>query len=255
MLSWRILKHSINMVFNNMSVVVRIAIPLIGAMILTFIIFGQDVFMGQMGTDIFEPQMGGSENDVAILFASLIQGLAGLWVAVAWHRYVLLEETPSGVLPPFNGSRMLSYLGHGILLGLVLAVPILLVSFLAGMAMGIGSTGLVIAAVIFGVLGVAAVFIISARLYVILPAAAIGRSMKMSAAWEATKGYTGAIIAAYVLFLLLAIGFGLIIGFASGALGLVGALLLMVVNVVLTMIGASFLTTIYGVTVEGRELT
>ncbi len=255
MLSWQILRHSMNMVFNNFGVALRISIPLIGAMVLTLLLFGREVVMGQTGLDMMNPQPYDAVNEGKVFLAAMIEAFAVLWVAVAWHRYILLEETPTGTLPAFNGSRMLSYFGHGLLLAVVVIAVFAGFGLVGGLIMATGSSILVVAGGAIMIVGGLAVNVVAARLYVVLPAAAIGRSMKLSAAWEATKGYAGAIIAAYVFFILIAIVIGIIVGLSTAFLGIVGMIFVIALNVILTMIGISFLTTIYGVAIERRELT
>lgn len=255
MQSWRILRHSINMVLNNFSVAVRVAVPLVASMVLSLLIFGPRVFMSQVGADILNPQPLDAQFEIKVLSGSLIQGIGALWTAVAWHRYILLEETPTGLLPPFNGSRILSYFGHGLLLTVVGLAVLFLVGSVGALILATGAPVMVFIGGVIVLIGVLTVFVILTRLYVVLPAAAVGQSIKFAAAWEATKGYTGAIIGAYILFILLAICAGLVFSLAGMSLGFIGALLMTALNLALSIIGVSFLTTIYGVTIEGRELT
>lgn len=252
--SWKIFKHSVGMVVSNLGVAVKLAIPLIAVMLLSLILWGPEIITGDMGFDpyadmAFDTMMAGQS-----LLSVFLQIIASLWVAVAWHRFILLEETPDGVLPPFHGSRVLAYFGWGLLLAVIIGLSAGVLGGIGGMsiAMGSGFTGL-----IGGLLIVAAVLVavlLSARLYVILPAAAVGRKMSLGEAWEATRGYAPTIILAYVIFIIMAIIFGGIIGGIAAFTGFVGALLMIAIEVALTMIGFSFLTTIYGVTVEGREV-
>lgn len=252
--SWNIFKHSVTMVVNNFGVAIKLAIPLIAVMLLSVIFFGADVFAGDMGYDPY----GATPYDQAevgkSLLSLLLQIIASLWVAVAWHRYILLEETPGGILPPFHGSRVLAYFGWGLLLALIVGVISGVIGAIGGImgAMGGGFMGLLGGIVIL--VAVVTAVVLSARLYVVLPAAAIGEKLSLGQAWEATRGYAGTIILAYVIFIVLAGIVGGIIGAISVFSGFVGALLMIAVQVVLTMIGLSFLTTVYGVTVEGREI-
>lgn len=240
------------MIMNNFGMALRLSIPLFGAMVISLILFGQDAVSGQFDFNIGAESYGPTPV-VAPLVSSLFQAVTALWVAVAWHRFILLEEKPSGYLPTFNGSRILSYFGHGLLVALVVIGVFAVIGIIGGVLVSMGGPISVIGVGFFIAGGVIVVYI-SARIYVILPAAAIGESLTISQGWEATKGYTGTIVFAYFLYILAAVVIGFVVGLVSMFLGILGTLVLISLNVFLIMIGMSFLTTVYGVTVEQREL-
>ena len=252
MQSWQILRHSISMVVNNFGVAIRLATPLIASMILSLIFFGQEAVGGidySMSDPSYDPM-----SAVSAGFATLIQAIAGLWVAVAWHRYILLEETPQGILPPFHVGRVLAYFGWGLLLVVIIALIGGIIGGIGGLLASFGGLGSVIGVAVI-IATVLFIFYFSARIYVILPSAAIGRTLSLSQAWNATNGYAGPIILAYFFFVLGAILSGVLVGAISMFAGLIGTFLMMALNLALIMIGMSFLTTIYGITVEQRELS
>jgi hypothetical protein len=59
------------------------------------------------------------------VFGSIVSAVVWLfvltWVAVAWHRYVLLEEHTT-FLPPLRQDLVWPYLGRTILLGIILVL-------------------------------------------------------------------------------------------------------------------------------------
>jgi hypothetical protein len=50
----------------------------------------------------------------SVIVVALLAMVIMLWVAVAWHRFVLLAEAPNGWLPIWNGSAVASYLSQWI---------------------------------------------------------------------------------------------------------------------------------------------
>lgn len=253
MQSWAILSHSAKMVINNLNVAVRLAIPLIGAMVLSLLLFGQDVFNSStefsFDVETDEDLLSGFE----VGFASLIQAIAALWVAVAWHRYILLEEEPQGILPTFHVNRVLAYFGWGLLLAIIIGVIATVVGGIGAILISFGGIGGLLGGAVITVMIVFIIYFAS-RVYVILPSAAIGQTLSLSQAWAATRGYGGSIIVAYIFFIIAAIIGGLVVGLISALLGFVGTLMMMALNLALIMFGMSFLTTIYGITVENREI-
>ena len=185
--------------------------------------------------------------------------IAGAWLAVVWHRFVLLEEYPNGAVPPFQGDLVTRYvlrlvvifcvmIGIGLVGGLATAMFAAIVPFV-GVVMG---AGLIVVMILFSV-----------RLSVMLPAAAVGIAMGVSEAWNKTQDsqwslFGGTVLIA-ILSTLLAIP-ALILMYVFGVLEATEISVIQIaINVVFgwiaTMLTVSLATTIYGVAVEGRELT
>ena len=122
MLGWKIFVHSVRMVLGNFKQVLQITIgPALiatAAFVSLFFIFGvpAEVFDENAGTIAHQPNAGFIFLTVAIFVAVM------LWIAVSWHRFILLEEYPHRLLPPFRSDRILADLGRSLLLGLVAAV-------------------------------------------------------------------------------------------------------------------------------------
>ena len=255
MLGWKIFAHSVRMVLGNFRQVLHItvgpALIAVAAIVALFFVAGvpREVFDENAGTIAHEPSAG--FLFLAAFIVVPIFFLIVLWIAVAWHRFILLEEYPDQLLPPFQFDRILAYLGRGLLLGLVGAAimfpAMFIVAAFAGSAPFLG----------FPILLVLMPFIalVFYRLSIILPAAAVGKPVRMGEAWTATKGETGTFIALLVVSLL----FQLVVQTAFTLLAFVpvlGALLVVFASLlVLPMINVSILTTLYGVYIEKRELT
>ena len=199
------------------------------------------------------PQPASPLFGLAVLVAILPAAFGFLWAAVAWHRFVLLEEVP-GIVPALRGDRIGSYLwawvrliGPILLVGLVVAF---IGSAIAAVAAALGSPALA-ALLLFG-LNVLAVYG-TLRFSLVLPAAAVGRSMGVFESWARTKEARDAILVAAAL---LAVLNG-VIGAAGGALGLAGSagtVLSLALSWFGFVLGLSILTAIYGHVVEGRPL-
>lgn len=241
-MGWKIFSHSVFLLNHNLQEALRISSPLIVMMILNF------VLGGAMTIDSLEA--GGPATNGTTLLLQLLTGIAGLWVAVAWHRFVLLEEH-GGSLPTFHGGRMLSYFFVILLLMVALALAGGVIGALAGLLFA-SVTPLFLVAVL--AIAVAAIWTFY-RLSPLLPAAALGESMGVKQAWEATSELSGSVLAAALLlifFSFLAAAAALLIMFQVSIL--IGVILIAVLQWAYTMVGISILTTIYGVAVEGRDI-
>src|SRR5690606_21125980 len=72
--------------------------------------------------------MAAAGQSVALLVAMLVMLFISSWVAVAWHRFVLLEEYP-GLLPALSGRPVWPYIVKAIKLALlliVIAIPVMI---------------------------------------------------------------------------------------------------------------------------------
>ena len=173
-----------------------------------------------------------------------------LWVAVAWHRFVLLEER-GGSLPTFHGSRMFAYFVVIFLMMIGLALGAGAAGAIAGIALSNITPLFVLAMLAIAVATLWAFY----RLSPLLPAAALGESMGVKQAWEATASISGAVLGAALLLILFALlcgGAAMLVWFQVNIL--IGVILMGVVQWAYTMVGISVLTTIYGIAVEGRNI-
>jgi len=178
-----------------------------------------------------------------------------LWIAVGWHRFILLDEQPNIAVPRFVGDRILAYFGYSFLVGLILfGVGFIfgfVFFFLTALAQGseLAASGSMLLLMV-------ASLVCANRLAPLLPASAIGRSISVGTAWAATSKGNGAII---VLSLLSAVAAfvvdlpaNLLVTMPSGAI--LALIWLTITGWLKLMVGASILTTIYGHYVEGRPI-
>lgn len=255
-MGWQLVRHSLLMVWRNRIAALKVSIGpmLIGS--LAILLFGQVTGLGVVDlSGLLAPGAGAMEPGAATMLlvsAVLYFGFVS-WVMVAWHRLVLLEEYP-GLLPPMMLPQIGAYIWKSITVALALMLAMVPVS-LAGMATvvflgldqtAVGQVGL--AATTYCVLGY-----LSLRISAVLPAAAVGRPLTIRGAWAATSALSPAMFAALLMFLML----GLVLsGSAAWALG-DGPLRVaaeLAISWVTMMAGASLLTTIYGIAVEGRKI-
>ena len=89
----------------------------------------------------------------------------------------------------------------------------------------------------------------------LLPAAAIGESLGVKAAWAATAQISGAVLVAVLILAISAIGIGLVIVFGLFPISIsLGMAMIAVLQWAYSMVGISILTTVYGISVQGRSL-
>ncbi|PYE84478.1 hypothetical protein [Pseudoroseicyclus aestuarii] len=251
-MSGAIVTHSVQLVRRNIGEALRVSlVPLAVATVLIGLItafFGPEVPL-QPGTEE-APAPADLAATLIVLAVTVTVGiLCAAWAAVAWHRFVLLEEYP-GWIPPFAGRPVGAYALRSFQLSLVviaIMVPISLVFAL--IATLLPFVFLVFLAIFF------AASYLSLRFGLILPATAVGETMSLRAAWAASASASNGIAVAAVVLAALQIVLALAVqGLALAGLGILAFAADIVVNWLSLMLGIAVLTTIYGVTVEGRRL-
>lgn len=249
----RILLHSLRMVFGNMRIALHISAVVYAVTVVAQYLYLHAIF-GANG-DITVNALGDRLLPVSVtIFFAVATFFGSIWIAVAWHRFVLLEEVPDGYLPKLHSRNMLEYLGVVFMIVLVLMIPVLALSLVAGVLLAPLIALNQAFAILFPLafLPVVALFF---RLSPMLPGAALGRSLKMADALNVTRPFAKAIWGLAAIELVLSMVLNLSVEFIFPS----NMAFLIIENAILgwvvMMVNASLLTTIYGVAIEERELT
>lgn len=235
------------MIFGDLGSALKISLPVIAMIILGLLLTPTTREAVATGAEPLSP--------VPWIALQLLGGFATLWVAVAWHRYVLLAEYPASVLPRFHGGRVLAYFGWSLVLGVVLfALPGAVIALLAWAATG-GAIEEPSAAVVLPIVLAALVLVwVSMRLSLVLPAAAIGERLGLRDSWQATRPIALGIIGLFAL----TIGFAMLLMVGVMVLyytlPMTGQIAAAIVQWIMMLLQLSILTTLYGVYVERRSL-
>ncbi|SFL05568.1 hypothetical protein [Shimia haliotis] len=242
MKGWTIFAHSVGLAARNWKEALKIFLVPVALCVGLFVVVG-----GSIGLTSGEPT-----GSMALLFLMFpLMFIVIFWSVVSWHRFVLLEEYPTGWLPTFRFDRILSYLGHALLLGLVAFV--LMIPVVALMAL-FASMGAEVLAVIVAVPAYIALVIVMYRLVPILPAAAIGKPLKLMESFNATKGAAGAIIVLLLVVFGVNLGVQLVVMALTALFAPLGILFSLAASLFLSIVNISVLTTFYGHYIEGRPL-
>jgi hypothetical protein len=250
-MGWEIVRHSFAMLYRNLGNALRISVgPILIALVAAFLILGVfgsgvDTLTEDIEQDKLPPGLA-----LAVLLNLFLFLFVSAWIAVAWHRFILLEDYP-GLLPPLAGRPVWRYAGKTILLALVMALVTFPAGFVIGVISGVlqdSGTGL------FSTLALGLALYISymsLRFGIVLPATAVSRPMGFGEAWRATAPYATAILGTCVILILINTGVSLVSAILPAPLaGLLG----LATSWISIMLGISILTTLYGVIVERRTL-
>ena len=176
------------------------------------------------------------------------------WIAVRWHRFVLMEERPSGAVPPWNGALVRAYLVRSLKIALVvlaagigLSLALLVVLLLPpGIAAPLATAG--------GLLLTVALIAVSLRIGLSLPAAALGRRTSTAESWRETAPASGAILVLAAIDGTAGLRRRNPDGRSRAARGATARRGSLLVGWAQLMLSVAVLTTLYGHLVEGRAL-
>lgn len=264
-MSFEIVRHAFVMVFGNLRDSVRVsAMPLILTVVATFVIprlFGLSTVDLAGAANLQAMIEGHPAGPIASVVALLIAALyffSMSWIAVGWHRFILLEEYPR-LIPSLPLRNVLGYLGRSFVIGIVVVavgIPIGLIGGAAAgpfAAQGGESVGVLIALLVI-VLMASILTYFWLRLGVVLPASAVGAPMPILSGWRISAPIGGTIFTVSLILVALNLGINLTIPPLLGGVPVVGQIVTLAVSWTTLMVGASILTTLYGHLVEKRDL-
>lgn len=248
MLGWKILKHSAVQVYLNLGAALRISAILFAIQVSISLYFVEMVD----GSWMYD-----SGIRRAYMLNMFVSTVTSLWIAVAWHRYILTGEMAGGWLPKLRVSQMLNYLVRTIF---IFGIAVLPLSFAFGIIIGVlwvislhtlDPVAMIVKSSM--VLSIPLFFILF-RLSPILPAAALGKKLTLKETWKSTKGSTGTIA---LILLIIVIFYGIIAHFLQPYIAEFSAFSVFWVVIAgwaQKIFSLSVITTIYGYYVEGRAL-
>ncbi|MCY1126455.1 hypothetical protein OU426_06260 [Frigidibacter sp. RF13] len=251
MKGWQIFIHSVRQVFGNLEAALKVSGPLYLIQLAVAVFIGVNVFSA------IDFSAQGARLPVGpLLIVILVTSVVGVWIAVAWHRFILRVERPSSLLPAFNGDRMMAYFGRSFLIALLVIPAAVAIGFVAALlAYAFQPFGESTMELVARVLFVVPLVFLVLRLSVSLPAAALGESSGIGDGWRATIGQAADLLALSVILVV----FGSLLALPGKLFlppgGLVPAIWAALIGWVQMMVWASVLTTLYGHYIEGRALS
>ena len=237
-MAWNIVRHAFVIVFGNFGNALRAS--LMPLLILIAVV-------GLLTTVLNLPMNGAI---ILILVGMAAAMFVFAWVAVTWHRFILLEEYPSFV-PAISDRPIWPYVKRTLMI--ILQMMVVMVPVLSLMLPAISNFPS--AAVILSIGLSILMSFIWLRICVSLPSVAVGEHMGSADAWAETKDIRQTILGVCVIMMFLNSAAGLLPVLLAPHLLIISTVLNIAIQWVSIMIGISVLTTIYGHVIEGRPLS
>ncbi len=252
MLGYRLFRHAVLMLIDNISHALKISLlPFVSLVVLTYVLL---LVLAELAieTNGLEQSPMAWVGIIALLSSYLI---VLVWVAVGWHRYILEGVEPSLAWPDWKSDRMWAYSGaflRIIPLSLLLCFAALLVFLIPAAVFNGGDVSTNDGSFLGFLLGVVVSYIWM-RLSLVLPAAALGLYMRVPDSWSATKEYSKPIFAAALCVGILAAIPNLLLLTPLGPI-IDGLVYFLVAQWFLLMLGITMMTALYGHIIENRAL-
>lgn len=257
MIGWKILTKSVGQIYYNFKSAVKIsgAISLLGfALTATLFYFLTGDFITQLST--IEPTGRGNLKEgywSALALTGFIHIFGATWIAVSWHRFLLLGEINPSFLPALKGRHILSYIWRTfiifLLIVLAMIIPVIIIaalSYAGFLPRGFIATGVPI---LSGIIA----YVVLLRLSLVLPAVALDKPFSSSVSWKATKPVFGGIVFVSVVIIAISKLLDFITVFSANSI-IAGHIWSFLSGWVMLMFSVSILTTLYGHLIEGRSL-
>ena len=247
-MTFKIITHALRMVFSNIIPTLHVTAVLY-LMTQAVSIIGNLISVGQVHTGGIMAQIEAGELFptalfwVFFIFSMLVSIIATSWMAVAWHRYVLLGEQSSFV-PKYPKGLVGRYFFTALGATLLIMVPAIILLIFVGMAVGYAIANPVVT-IIFSIVFLYLLW----RVTMTLPVLSVGNNMSIRDSWKHTAKLSAPIF-----------GVSVIIGTLTTLAQFLpttipGAWIISILlGWVSTVVGLSILTTIYGICVESREI-
>lgn len=265
-MSWNIVRHAFNMVFGNLFDAIKVSvIPLLLAVLLSVLAFWVSgirlVDIGDMqsisaaGNPTAEEVAWLTEKLWSLagagVCAAIFVSFAVAWIAVLWHRFVLLEEYPT-ILPRLEMSVVGRYFLRAMGIALIMLAAWVVVGFvlkfvIEPIAPVIGSLGMVAAVILLTWFYM--------RLGITLPSIALGRGLGLADGYQATRRLSRTIMGVCGILMGIGLAGSIVLQIISMGLPVIGLVLDLAFQWVMMMVGVSILTTLYGHLIEGRNLS
>ena len=264
-MAFELLKHAIKMIVDNIVEALKASVVLVIVLTVLVTMLGRAIglppnamvriqeSMGSMMEGEMTPELMQLISDFTTFtfVSSAISLVLMSWVAVIWHRFILLGESPTAV-PQFAGKNVGAYIMQLITLFAILigaGVVLLMIGGILGSLIPVFAVLVPFALVV--ILGIAYL-----RLALTLPPIALGERLGIREAWDQSKPHAGTFMGVFFLLVLLRVVVGIPgVLFAASGLGVFAAAADVVASWFTLMVGVGILTTLYGHIIEGRELS
>jgi hypothetical protein len=240
----RILLHALRQVFGNFRQALLLSVlPLLIAVSIVAVV----IMKGQ-----YWAKPSGAGFWISLAAMALTYAFTFVWLAVRWHRFILLNDHKNLLVPP-PGPAMGHYVGVALLTAIILAPAVLVMTgIMYAVFQGGGGALTVLVGLVLSYLFCALMLILATA----LPGAAIGAARPIQRAWHGLEPAAGSVL---VLTLIGIVSYEIIEALTAALLGveplkIVAPILFGVIQWLTTLVGLSVLTTLWGHYVEGRPL-
>ena len=193
-----IANDALDSVLGDIKVALRISIPVLLLNIIIIAILGYSFWQALFSGNEREAQaiLESPFGTAMVIFVPVLVVFSVYWITVAWHRFVILDEQPTGILPKLYLGSIWAYIWRLLVLAFVVGIVVVLpLTFISGIIGGGGKINIAdysealqvgLVAVIFNMVGTAAFAYAFMRYSPFLVAAAVGAPIRAATGREST---------------------------------------------------------------------
>ena len=264
LLSWKIFKKSVLIVLDNLKEAFRVSGAIFVAAVFASsalnVFLTGDLTIGAPDIQAVKDTNGqdqlvalnfSSQKITALMGGNLIFFIAMSWIAIAWHRFILIEESTNYIFPIWDNSRIIKYSIKTI--AIVTSVIFLLIIPFSMINIFINSLGLVLILPAVNILLFISFYYLFFRAGLVLPSIALDKTMSIKQSFFETKTMSKEIWGLAVIVIVMILGIGVISGILAPN-NIIGVLVTSLFQWIVVMVSASLMTTLYGHIIERRPI-
>jgi len=264
LLSWKIFKKSVLIVLDNLKEAFRVSGAIFVAAVFASsalnVFLTGDLTIGAPDIQAVKDTNGqdqlvalnfSSQKITALMGGNLIFFIAMSWIAIAWHRFILIEESINYIFPIWDNSRIIKYSIKTI--AIVTSVIFILIIPFSMINIFINSLGLVLILPAVNILLFISFYYLFFRAGLVLPSIALDKTMSIKQSFFETKTMSKEIWGLAVIVIVMILGIGVISGILAPN-NIIGVLVTSLFQWIVVMVSASLMTTLYGHIIERRPI-
>jgi hypothetical protein len=256
-MKFEIVKHAFGLIVLNFGMAMRIMLLPWAVMTVVLFMINQYLYEQRWAPSTTIPSNAGMVSQTVLEFLYVVfYIIVGIWIAMGWHRFVLINEKPNSYWPKWHGQLARAYFVRSVYITLALLLPML--AFVAFDLMvdrdfqEYPSGYLDVPWLLFWLIFDSVVSYATLRLSLGLPGAAVGNSISLHESRLETRAWSAEIWGASILIGLLYIPV-YIVSFLHEEF-LAAVIFAEVWCALVMLLTISVLTTLYDVIKEGHEL-
>ena len=125
-MKFEIVKHAFGLIVLNFGMAMRIMLLPWAVMTVVLFMINQYLYEQRWAPSTTIPSNAGMVSQTVLEFLYVVfYIIVGIWIAMGWHRFVLINEKPNSYWPKWHGQLARAYFVRSVYITLALLLPML----------------------------------------------------------------------------------------------------------------------------------